>query len=115
MPQSSFLRFHALQMTLLYLQWELGNYCQSFISMLGLQINSATEKYAMLSNGVAFSDPNVGLYCLMLATKNSMRNAVGERNTAILSRWAVFTTATALKRCGLPVSLRIFCSCCCVG
>ncbi|PRQ58513.1 putative transcription factor WD40-like family [Rosa chinensis] len=85
------------------LEWELENYCQSFISMLGLQINSATETYATLSSGVAFSDPNVGLYCLLLATKNSMRNAVGERNTAILSRWAVFMTATALKRCGLPL------------
>lgn len=101
---------------LIYLQWELGNYCQSFIRMLGLQINSATEMYATLSNGGAFSDPNVGLYCLLLTTKNSMRNAVGERNTAILSRWAVFMTATALKRCGLPVSLHIFfCSCNYVG
>ncbi|XP_050385252.1 uncharacterized protein LOC126801830 isoform X2 [Argentina anserina] len=85
------------------LEWELGNYCQSFIKMLGLQINSATEMYATLSNGGAFSDPNVGLYCQLLTTKNSMRNAIGERNTAILGRWAAFMTASALKRCGLPL------------
>lgn len=98
-------------MTLLDLQWELGNYSLSLIHMLGFQINSATEKYILSSNGVAFSDPNVGLYCLMLATNNCMRNAVGERNIAILGRWAILTTATALNRCGLPVSLH-FDSCC---
>ncbi|XP_009375416.2 uncharacterized protein LOC103964230 isoform X1 [Pyrus x bretschneideri] len=85
------------------LEWELGNYSQSFTCMLGFQINSATEKYALLSNGAPFSDPNVGLYCLMLATNNCMKNAVGEQNSALLGRWAILTTATALNRCGLPL------------
>ncbi|BFG22185.1 hypothetical protein CerSpe_084590 [Prunus speciosa] len=85
------------------LEWELGNYSQSLIRMLGFQINSATEKHALSSNGVAFSDPNVGLYCLMLATNNCMRNAVGEQNIAILGRWAILMTSTALNRCGLPL------------
>ncbi|CAB4270222.1 unnamed protein product [Prunus armeniaca] len=35
------------------LEWELGNYSQSLIRMLGFQINSATEKHALSSNGVA--------------------------------------------------------------
>ena len=101
-----------LTVTVLDLQWELGNYSQSFTCMLGFQINSATEKYALSSNGAPFSDPNVGLYCLMLATNNCMKNAVGEQNSALLGRWAILTTATALNRCGLPVSL-LFHPCCC--
>lgn len=91
--------------TLLDFQWELGNYSQSFMNMLGFKINSANEKPAIISNHSAFLEPNIGLYCLSLATKNSMRNAVGDQNAAILARWAILMTATALNRCGLPVSL----------
>ncbi|KAL5540048.1 hypothetical protein UlMin_042821 [Ulmus minor] len=85
------------------LEWELGNYCQSFMRMLGFQTNSAIQKSAILSNHFSFLDPNVGVYCLTLATKNSMRNAIGGQNTAILGRWAILMTATALSRCGLPL------------
>lgn len=80
--------------------------------MLGFQINPVTEKSALLSKHVAFLDPSIGLYCLALATRNSMGNAVGEKNTAVLVRWATLMTVTALKRCGLPVS-SIYSSCNC--
>lgn len=86
------------------LQWELGNYSQSFLSMLGLQASSLTDKSALSSNNAAFMDPHIGLHCLSLASKNSMRNAVGEQNAAILRRWATIMAATAFNRCGLPVS-----------
>ena len=72
--------------------------------MLGVQVPSAINKFAISSNNVAFMDPSIGLYCLMLANKNRTRNAMGERNAAILGRWANLMTATALNRCGLPVS-----------
>ncbi|KAL5859510.1 hypothetical protein ACOSQ4_000806 [Xanthoceras sorbifolium] len=84
-------------------EWELGNYSQSFLTMLGVQVPSVIDKFALSSNNVAFMDPSVGLYCLMLANKNKMRNAMGERNAAILGRWATLMTATALNRCGLPL------------
>lgn len=103
---------HILLEPVLDLQWELGNYLQSFCIMLGFQINPVTEKSALLSKHVAFLDPNIGLYCLALATRNSMRNAVGEKNTAVLVRWATLMTVIALKRCGLPVS-SIYSSCNC--
>ncbi|PQQ09922.1 uncharacterized protein Pyn_38469 [Prunus yedoensis var. nudiflora] len=35
------------------LEWELRNYSQSLIRIIGFQINSATEKHALSSNGVA--------------------------------------------------------------
>ena len=64
-----------------------------------------------MSNCGPFLDPSVGFYCQMLATKNSMRNAVGEQNSAILLRWATLMTVTSLKRCGNPVSsLYILCN-----
>ncbi|KAI3818496.1 hypothetical protein L1987_12305 [Smallanthus sonchifolius] len=85
------------------LEWVLGNYSKAFMSMLGEQVNSPNNKLALLSNHAAFKDPSVGQYCLMLATKNQMKNAIGEQNTATLCRWAVLMSSTALSRCGLPV------------
>nr|XP_043623601.1 uncharacterized protein LOC122595321 isoform X2 [Erigeron canadensis] len=86
-----------------FLEWLLGNYSKSFLSILGEQVNSPSNTFAILSNHVAFIDPSVGQYCLMLATKNEMKNAIGEYNTTILGRWAILMTSTALSRCGLPV------------
>lgn len=80
--------------------------------MVGSQINAASEKPVLSSKHIAFLDPNIGLYCFTLATKNSLRNVVGEQNTAVLGRWATLMTATALKRSGLPVSL-FYSSCYC--
>lgn len=74
------------------------------MNMLGFQKHSAIET-AIFSNQSAFLEPNIGLYCLALSTKNSMRNTVGDQNAAILGRWAILMMATALNRCGLPVSL----------
>lgn len=73
--------------------------------MLGPVATSSLDDTALSSNHIAFMDPHVGLYCLSLVTKNSMKNAIGEQNAAILGRWATFVTATALSRSGLPVRL----------
>ncbi|XP_020538564.1 uncharacterized protein LOC105642828 isoform X2 [Jatropha curcas] len=84
------------------LEWELGNYYQSFLCMLGFQRSSLTERSALSSNHAAFMNPHIGLYCLKLASNNCMRNATGDQNAAILSRWATFMAATAFNRSGLP-------------
>jgi hypothetical protein len=73
--------------------------------MLEFSVNTVAPESTIMSNSGSFLDPTVGYYCQMLATKNSMRNAVGEQNSAILLRWATLMTVTALKRCGIPVSL----------
>ncbi|XP_057981006.1 uncharacterized protein LOC131166445 isoform X2 [Malania oleifera] len=85
------------------MEWLLGNYSQSFLSMLAFQTDSVFNKSALMSNHAAFLDPSIGQYCLTLTSKTSMRNAVGEQNAAILSSWANLMTATALNRCGLPL------------
>lgn len=72
--------------------------------MFDLQIDSGTENSIVCSKNLSFLEPNIGLYCLTLATKNSMRNAIGDQNSAILGRWAILMTATALDRRGLSVS-----------
>jgi len=85
----------------------MGNYYQSFHRMLEFSVNTVAPEFTIMSNSGSFLDPTVGFYCQMLATKNSTRNAVGEQNSAILLRWATLMTVTALKRCGIPVSLFI--------
>ncbi|XP_022770599.1 uncharacterized protein LOC111313959 isoform X2 [Durio zibethinus] len=85
------------------LEWELGNHSRSFLIMLGIQVDSAIDASTLSSCHVAFMDPSIGLYCLTLANKNSMRNAVGDQNAGVLARWASLMTATSLNRCGLPL------------
>ncbi|KAB2056480.1 hypothetical protein ES319_A11G105200v1 [Gossypium barbadense] len=85
------------------LEWELGNYSQSFLTMLGLQGGSAIGSSTLSSCHVAFMDPSIGLYCLMLANKTILRNAAGDQNAGVLARWASLMTATSLNRCGLPL------------
>jgi hypothetical protein len=73
--------------------------------MLEFSVNTVAPESTIKSNSGSFLDPTVGFYCQMLATKNITRNAVGEQNSAVLLRWATLMTVTALKRCGIPVSL----------
>ena len=56
--------------------------------MPGCQMDSVINKPTLSSNHAAFLNPSIEQYCLILATKNSMRNAVGEQNAAILGRWS---------------------------
>ncbi|CAI0469651.1 unnamed protein product [Linum tenue] len=85
------------------LEWKLGNYLQSFLRMVDLTMSFTVDNRSFWSNHVAFKDPSVGLYCSFLVTRNSMKNAIGEQNATILSRWATFLETTAFSRCGLPL------------
>ncbi|XP_020882701.1 uncharacterized protein LOC9318142 isoform X3 [Arabidopsis lyrata subsp. lyrata] len=85
------------------LKWELGEYHQSIFAMAGCLGNPVTESSTVSSNHISFVDPSIGLYCLMLATKNNVKNAVGEKIASTLSRWATLMAATAFSRCGLPL------------
>lgn len=86
-------------------QWLLGNYSQSFLRMLGVEAGSEVNISVLSSSHASFLDPSIGQYCLMLATKTSMRNAIGESNAAVLCRWAALMNITSFSRCGLPVSI----------
>ncbi|CAN8284476.1 unnamed protein product [Cochlearia groenlandica] len=85
------------------LKWELGEYHQSILAMAGCLENPVTESSIVYTNHISFVDPSVGLYCLMLANKNSVKNALGERDASNICRWATLMAATAYSRCGLPL------------
>ncbi|XP_027907848.1 uncharacterized protein LOC114167099 isoform X2 [Vigna unguiculata] len=85
------------------LEWEMGNYYKSFYRMLEYSVHPVPPESTVMFNCGHFLDPTIGFYCQMLATKNSMRNAVGEHNSAILLRWATLMTVASLKRCGNPL------------
>ncbi|TMW99714.1 hypothetical protein EJD97_002109 [Solanum chilense] len=85
------------------LEWMLGEYSQAYLRMLAYPTGSLNGKCIFSSCQPAFLDPNIGDFCLMLAAKTTMKNAIGEQNAASLSRWAILMRATALSRCGLPL------------
>ncbi|KAL0379376.1 UNVERIFIED_CONTAM: DmX-like protein 1 [Sesamum angustifolium] len=86
-----------------FLEWLLGNYSQAFFRMLGVEMGSEFNIAVLSSSTASFLDPSIGQYCLMLATKTSMKNAIGEFNAAVLCRWATLLSATSFGRCGLPL------------
>ncbi|KAG8391959.1 hypothetical protein BUALT_Bualt01G0241500 [Buddleja alternifolia] len=83
--------------------WVLGNYTQSFLRMLGLEMGSKVNIPVLSSSHPSFLDPSIGQYCLMLATKTSMKNAIGENNSAVLCRLAALMDVTSFSRSGLPL------------
>ncbi|KAL6495596.1 hypothetical protein OROGR_030159 [Orobanche gracilis] len=85
------------------LEWLLGNYSQSFMRMLGIEMCSEINISVLSSFHASFRDPSIGQYCLMLATKTRMKNAIGEYNAAVLCRWAALMNVASLSRCGLPL------------
>nr|XP_018623449.1 uncharacterized protein LOC104087701 isoform X2 [Nicotiana tomentosiformis] len=85
------------------LEWILGKPSHAFLRMLAFPTGSLNDKSIFSSRQPAFLDPSVGDFCLMLAAKTTMKNAIGEQNAAALSRWAILMRATALSRCGLPL------------
>ncbi|KAK4418497.1 Bifunctional fucokinase/fucose pyrophosphorylase [Sesamum alatum] len=86
-----------------FLEWLLGNYSQSFLRMLGVEMRSEFNIAVLSSSSDSFLDPSIGQYCLMLATKTSMKNAIGEINAAVLCQWAALSSVTSFGRCGLPL------------
>ncbi|XP_057778609.1 uncharacterized protein LOC130997335 isoform X2 [Salvia miltiorrhiza] len=86
-----------------FLEWLLGNYAQSFFRMLGAEVDSEVNISVLSSSHTCFLDPSIGQYCLMLATKTKLKNAIGELNAANLCRWASLMNITSFRRCGLPL------------
>ncbi|PIN24548.1 RAVE (regulator of V-ATPase assembly) complex subunit RAV1/DMX protein, WD repeat superfamily [Handroanthus impetiginosus] len=86
-----------------FLEWVLGNYSQSFLRMLGVEIGPNVDISVRSSSHASFLDPSIGQYCLMLAKKTGMKNAIGELNAAVLCRWAILMNVTSFSRCGLAL------------
>lgn len=93
-------------------EWILGNYTKAYLSMFGDQTNLTNKGSAVSTSKKYLLDPSIGQYCLMLADKTNMKNAIGEQKAAVLSRWAVLISAIALSRCGLPLEALEYLSSC---
>ena len=86
-------------------QWTLGNYTHPFKDLFDSHMESVIRKSANQCNSTAFSDPEIAQYCVVLATKNSLKNSVGDYLVIVLSKLSTLISVRALNRCGLPVSL----------
>ncbi|WOK91366.1 hypothetical protein Cni_G00057 [Canna indica] len=85
------------------LDWTMGNYSQSVKRLLDSQMKLVSSSSVTLCNFAALSDPDIGHYCMTLATRNSFRCSVGENVAAALSKLSAFLAASASNRCGLPL------------
>ncbi|XP_042377288.1 uncharacterized protein LOC121970563 isoform X1 [Zingiber officinale] len=85
------------------LEWTLGNYSQSVKTLVNGQTKQVNRNSAALCNYGALSDPDIGRYCVILASRNTFRCSVGEDVAADLSKFASFLAASALNRCGVPL------------
>ncbi|KZV57684.1 hypothetical protein F511_03144 [Dorcoceras hygrometricum] len=83
--------------------WVLGNLSQCVLRMLDVEKSSEANSFILSSLHASFLDPSISQYCMMLATKTVMKNAIGECQAAVLSQWAVLMNMTSLSRCGLPL------------
>lgn len=84
-------------------EWTLGSYHKAFIRILGAQRNLVIQDSAKSNCQVSLLDPSIGQYCLMLATKTSLKNAIGEQQASFFGQWAMWMSTIALNRCGLPL------------
>lgn len=89
---------------ILFKQWALGNYSCSITKLLDSRGEQRIQKSAV-SNFSAFLDPDIGQYFITLASKNNMKNSLGDSSVTVLSKLATLMSAKAFNRCGLPVSL----------
>lgn len=83
----------------------MGNYSKSFWNLFYSQMDIPKLNSTILDNYMVFLDPNIGQYCTLLASKNSMKNLAGDVMSSLMARWGASTTSIALKRCGLFVSV----------
>ncbi|KAF3786869.1 DmX-like protein 1 [Nymphaea thermarum] len=88
------------------LEWMLGHYYQSYLCLLdGASLDCNPSKSYIHH---AATDPNIGQYCAILATKSNIKNSLGDVKAAVLARWAMMMASLALARCGLPTFVSLF-------
>lgn len=82
-----------------------GNFKVSVISGGSYFENKGKAIYAISRerSELAFVDPDVGHYCLLLTTKPSIQWGLSVACAITLRRWIISKTSTALKRLGLPM------------
>lgn len=77
---------------------------QSYKILANSLLDIETDKMDGSYNRSVLSDPAIGKYCVILASKNNFRSSVGEHMAMVFSKWAILATGNALVKCGCPVS-----------
>ncbi|KAJ3671205.1 hypothetical protein LUZ60_008631 [Juncus effusus] len=77
-------------------EWKLGNYAKSVKRLF-----ENNEGIGGVNR--ACYDPQIGQYCVVLASKNGFKNSVGETAAIKFSKFCAFLSANALNRYGLPI------------
>eukprot|EP00250_Pteridium_aquilinum_P017322 c23571_g1_i1 orf=63-7415(+) len=98
------------------LQWLLGEHFQAIEELTGRLTISETrmgsehpEKESSFcvvsSDGIrgAFVDPEVGLFCIHMASKPIVQSCLSVASAVAVCKWLTLKTSTALERLGLPL------------
>mgnify|MGYP006957884312 FL=1 len=76
-----------------------------------VDIQGNDKTFSMVSQertGLAISDPDVGHFCLLLATKATVESGLSSSSAMALRRWIMLKTAIALEKLGLQVGASVF-------
>ncbi|XP_020588907.1 uncharacterized protein LOC110030508 [Phalaenopsis equestris] len=84
------------------LEWSLGNYSESMKRLFEPSRHCSNHADARKSY-FSFADPHIGWYCLILASKDCLKNAIGGHLSSVLSKFAKMMDVYSLKRLGLPL------------
>lgn len=89
---------------ILLMQWSLGNYSESIKRLFEPSLLSSNYSAGRKRCHVSFEDPHIGRYCLILASKHCLKNAIGDYLASVVSKFATMLDVYSLQRFGLPVS-----------
>ncbi|PKA53341.1 hypothetical protein AXF42_Ash010071 [Apostasia shenzhenica] len=85
------------------LEWTLGNYTQSIERLFGPSWCSGIDDNARACSRICHADPHVGRYCVILASKHSFKNAIGDYQASVLLKFATVMNIYSLNRFGFPL------------
>ncbi|KAL0913039.1 hypothetical protein M5K25_016469 [Dendrobium thyrsiflorum] len=84
-------------------EWSLGNYSESVKRLFEPSVHCSNHVAARKCCHVSFADPHIGRYCLILASKPCLKNAIGDYLASVLSKFSTVMDSYSLKRFGLPL------------
>ncbi|KAG0465578.1 hypothetical protein HPP92_019742 [Vanilla planifolia] len=83
-------------------EWTLGNYSLSVKRLFELSMFSTIDDTATCSS-IPFEDPHICPYVMIIASKQSLKNEIGEFMASVLSKFAAMMNTYSLGRFGLPL------------
>lgn len=85
------------------LEWSLGNYSESVKRLFKPSGHPTNHTSYRKCPHASLTDPNIGRYCVVLASKHCLRNLIGDYQATVLSKLATMMDSYSLDRFGLPL------------